>query len=122
MTQDLNDVCEQVAIDIIVAIRKSLDQTWDQFGEEMALAVNDTVISQLVGSMVYQELMLKPERRLRPKERQAFTEDNYQAVKRRVQECVSGGFETATKAFSGIDTQYYCQVKRIPPVDKNKLC
>lgn len=119
---NLNDVSTQIASEIILSISKALDQTWDRLGEDVALAVTDQVLSLLVRSLVYQELALKPPRKLAAKDRQAFIESNYQAVKQRIQEGISSGFEGATKAFSGIDTQYYCQVKRVPVADKSKLC
>lgn len=119
---DMNKVIQQVSSEVIKGIYKVLDNTWNELGEDVALAVNDSILIELVGFMVLQELTAKPTDNLTPKQQLKFTEANYLAIKSRIQDCIAGGFEAATREFSGLDTQYYCQVKRIPPGDKSKIC
>lgn len=119
---NLNEIAKEISTEIVKNIYLALDRVWDELGEDVAELVNDTVIAELVACVVMQELTSKPGVKMKKAERQAFTEANYSAVKHRIQECVASGFEAATQQYSGISTQYYCQVKRIPTADRGKLC
>lgn len=120
--QNLNDVANEIAEEMVKATYNALDVTWNNMGEEVALTVVNVFLASFIGSLVIQELTAQPPQRLPKSKQQAFTEANYEAVRDRIQSCVAAGFQSATQQFSGLDTHYYCQVKRIPSGDKTKLC
>ncbi len=88
-------------------------------GDHDARELYTHFIAKLVGGIVYNSLTDLPGD-VKGKEAQYnWTVKSFDNAKDRMQEAVSAGFQLALTKYTGVRTEYYCQIKPVPePVNK----
>lgn len=89
-----------------------IDQEKQAYGAEHADNIALSVLASYVCTLIYRTFKSAD----LPKEQQTveIIGKRYSIMKLAVQNAIAAGFQGAATTYSGMDTEYYCQVKQVP--------
>jgi hypothetical protein len=107
---DLEEYAGDFATNIISEAFSLINQERKTHGEEFATNVILTILASTICTVVYDQLYNDRKMKVSPE----LATERYAELKDAIQNAVSTGFSGAMTAFSGRDTDYYCQVSIVP--------
>ena len=101
-------------LEILAAQRKKLT-------DEQCRQIYTHFLGKVVSGIVFQAVADVPEEieKASKQEQYEWAHGSYTDAKTRIQDAVAAGFQGAMEIYSGVHTEYYCQVKVVPePTNK----
>ena len=91
------------------------------WGVDHAQKVYCSLIATVIAGVVYKSLADLPDKVKGKKKQYEWAADNYAFTKEILQNSIAAGFKNAMLTYSGVESDYYCQIKMVPEAT-NKPC
>lgn len=120
-TIDLNKWIDSMAIAMTRNVFSAIDQHAGDKGIEVQKSLALSLISRVLSGVVMATLQHRPEEL---KTKRALSDYNINAfteIKVATQEAIAEAFTLAMSQYSGINTEYYCTLKIVPPAPSKEF-